>query len=265
MEKLNLEKYKLLIKKVVLTPFRCLGYLFLKNKTITIVTGSSSNHFKSMLQLINSIKLIEKGNVNIVAYDLGLSEEEQAFFYKKNPDVILKKFNYSKYPSFFNIEINVGAYAWKPAIFYNEYNLLKKNDYVLWLDAGCFICKPLYLVKIVLRMNGLYCGFSGDFIKNFTHKKTLGAICDRRIENLKMFQASSIGLKVGTAENNDLIQSWYANASQESIISPQNSSLSNHRYDQSLLSIQIYKSYKSKRRPFLSYQTYEIAQHNDIG
>lgn len=264
MEKLK-NKYKFLIKKVVLSPFRGFGSLFLKSNTMTIVTGCSSNHFKSMLQLINSIKLIDKSNIRIVAYDLGLSEDERVFFNKKNPDIVLKKFDYSKYPSFFNIEIKGGAYAWKPALIYDEYVSLKRNDYLLYLDAGCFVTKPMNLIRAVIGMNGLYCIFSGNSIKNMTHSKTLESIGKEEINNLKMFHASTIGLKVGTLENDDLMKSWYANAREESIISPENSSLSNHRYDQSLLSIQIYKSYKSRKRPFLSYQTYEIAQHNDIG
>lgn len=114
-------------------------------------------------------------------------------------------------------------------------------------------------------MYGLYCVYSGNTINKMTHAKTLEVIGQEDLNDLKMFHASTIGLKVGTKKNDDLMISWYNNACQEAIISPKNSSLLNHRYDQSLLSIQIYKSYKSKGRPFLSHQVYEIAQHNDIG
>ena len=248
MKKLNLKnKFKLLIKKVIVSPFRCFGSLFLNKKT-TIVMGCSSNHFSSMLQLINSIKLIDQSNTRIVAYDLGLNEDEKLFFNEKNPDVILKKFDYSKYPSFFNIEIKAGAYAWKPAMIYDEYSSLRKNDYLIYLDAGCFVTKPMSLIRAVICMNGLYCNFTGGIIRNMTHSKTLETIGEEGINDLKMIQAGVIGLKVGTAANDNLIHSWYANACQESIISPENSSQSNHRYDQSLFSLQVYKSYKSKRR-----------------
>ncbi|MEI6067816.1 MAG: DUF1647 domain-containing protein [Methylococcaceae bacterium] len=266
MKKLHLKtKNKILIKNLILYPFRILGLLFLRNKKITIVTAASSNHFKSMLQLINSIKLLEKGKFELVAYDLGLKKDEKDFFNKINPNISLKEFDYSNYPSFFNIEINAGAFAWKPTIIYYEYNLLKKNDYILWLDAGCFLTKSLFLVKTVLWLDGLYCTFSGNIIKNFTHVKTLETIGKEEINTLKMFQASTIGLKVGSKENDALINSWYRNSCQESIISPKGSNLSNHRYDQSLLSIQIYKSYNTLKRPFLSYQTNEIQLHKDIG
>jgi hypothetical protein len=266
MEKLNLKaRNKFLIKKLILSPFRIFGLLFLRNKNITIVTGASSNHFKSILQLINSIKLLEEGNFEVIVYDLGLNKEERDFFKKKNPDIVLKEFDYSNYPSFFNIEINAGAFAWKPTIIYNEYNLLKKNDYILWLDAGCFLTKSLFLVRMVLWFDGLYCTFSGGIINKYTHIKTLEAIGQEDINGLKMFQASTIGLKVGSTKNDVLMNSWYNNSCQESIISPDGSNLSNHRYDQSLLSIEIYKSYKKNKRPFLSYQTSEIQLHKDIG
>jgi len=62
------------LKYIILQIIRISTYLFLRNVKINIVTGASSNHFKSLFQLINSIKLIEKRNFDIIAYDLGLKK-----------------------------------------------------------------------------------------------------------------------------------------------------------------------------------------------
>jgi hypothetical protein len=256
---------KVKIKSILFSPFRILSYLFFNNKKITIVTCASSNHFRSVLQLINSIKLIEKGNFEIIVYDLGLLKTEIDFFEKINPDISLKLFDFSKYPSFYNIRINVGAYAWKPAIIFEEYSSLKRHSFLLWLDAGCFLSRSLLLVRFVIMIHGLYCTFSGGLIKNFTFSSTLNKIGNKDINDLKMFQASTIGLKVGTRCNENLIKSWFINSKQEHLIAPIGSSLSNHRYDQSLLSVEIYKSYNRFYRPLLSYQAFEISLHKDIG
>jgi hypothetical protein len=256
---------KVKLKSILFSPIRVLSYLLLNNKKITIVTCASSNHFRSVLQLINSIKLIEKGNFEIIVYDLGLLKTEIEFFNKLNPDISLKIFDFSKYPSFYNVKINAGAYAWKPSIIFEEYNRLKRGNFLLWLDAGCFLSRSLLLVRFVIMINGLYCTFSGGSIKNLTFPSTLNKIGNNNVNHLKMFQASTIGLKVGSKCNENLVKYWYINSKQENLISPIGSNLSNHRYDQSLLSIQIYKSYNRFYRPFLSYQTFEISLHKDIG
>ena len=62
---------------------------------------------------------LEGLDYNMVVYDLGLSCEQRNILKRlKELNYLsdLKSFNFSKYPSFWNIKEGRGEYAWKPAI-----------------------------------------------------------------------------------------------------------------------------------------------------
>ena len=79
---------------------------------IAVVTGASQNHIKSLYQFLNTI---DRSITRCYVYDLGLSEESSEDL-KKIENIYFRTFDYSKYPSYYNININAGEYAWKPAI-----------------------------------------------------------------------------------------------------------------------------------------------------
>ena len=72
---------------------------------LTLATGASSNHFLSMKQLLNSIKNFE-ASTTVIVYDLGLTESE--VLEVKEMGYQVRKFDFSKYPAYFNIKINAG-------------------------------------------------------------------------------------------------------------------------------------------------------------
>ena len=115
--------------------------VFFKSKQkLIIVTGSDSSHFKSLLQLLESLKIHEK-KTKIIIFDLGITQTEKEILKKQHPEYELRKFNYSHYPSYFNIKINAGEYAWKPVIINDVLNEFKTA--VCWLDGGNKLIKPL--------------------------------------------------------------------------------------------------------------------------
>ena len=98
---------KILFKKIDVT-----------NYNLTIVTAADSSHFKSALQLINSILNYEPQS-KIIFYDLGLQEDEKKVLLDFK--IKYKTFNFDSYPNFYRLEQkDAGAYAWKPAIIYEE-------------------------------------------------------------------------------------------------------------------------------------------------
>jgi hypothetical protein len=252
------------IKYFIFNSIILFSIIILKKNKLIITTGASSNHFKSLLQLIDSIYFFETSVFDIIVYDLGLNKCELSLLKEKYPQIILKNFDYSKYPPFFNIKINAGAYAWKPAIIYSEYSMANDNDYLIWIDAGCKLIKSLNFIRFVIYYNNLYSTFSGESIKNFTHYNTLKNLSDDKINNLKMLNATLIGLKIGTNKNKILIQSWYTSSCNELIISPLGSNISNHRYDQSLFSIFFYKIYNLNRMSLFLFKKFEVEFHKDI-
>jgi hypothetical protein len=239
--------------------------LFLRKKELKIISGADSSHFRSLLQLINSIKIFEKGKIKVLVYDLGLTKDETAFLSLLHPDIQLRRFEYEKYPSSYNININSGNYAWKPAIIYEEYFSMSKNNMLFWLDAGCFVKKPLSLVRASIHFTGFYSPFGGGTNKNWTHYKTIERLGLKGEEDKKMLASGIVGLKTGFIRNDKLVKSWYQASQIEEIIAPAGSSKDNHRQDQSLLSLLYYNAYKLSKPPLISHKGLEILAHKDIG
>ncbi len=241
------------------------SFFFLRKKVINVITGADTTHYRSLLQLINSLKIIEKVNFNLIVYDLGFTNDELIFFKYLHPELLIKKFDFNNFPQYYNIKLNSGNYAWKPAIINIEYNLLSRGSYVLWLDAGCFVHKPLFLVKAAIYFRGFYSPFSGPKIKELTYSFTIKEMGLTNHENKKMLSGGVLGLKVGIEKNNILVNKWLNASNDINLIAPLGSNRDNHRQDQSLLSLLYYDIYNIRKAPLLSHKWLEIAAHKDIG
>jgi len=242
---------------------RLISKILLPSIKITIVTGSDSSHFHSMLQLINSIKIFNGRNTSIICYNLGLSDTETAKITELFPDVMLKKFDFSAYPGYYDIKVNAGEYAWKSAIIKEEYVRIPPNGFIVWLDAGCFNIKKLDILKFNLIISGISISRSRGSIAALTHETTISRLGLKRHVDLPMLSAAIIGLK-NTPRNTSFINEWYNNCSQKDIIAPEGSSRQNHRQDQSVLSLLFYNYYTFN---FLKriLKSEEILIHKDIG
>jgi len=74
----------------------------------------------------------------VVVFDLGMTDTRNVKLAKRFKKVEFRKFDYSKYPAYFNIKVNAGQYAWKPVIIADTMNEFKQP--VIWMDAGTLIC-----------------------------------------------------------------------------------------------------------------------------
>jgi hypothetical protein len=217
-----------------------------------------------MLQLINSIKIFSSRNVNIVVYDLGLSEAERDHIYNVFPDLNLKKFDYSLYPAFYDIKINAGEYAWKSAIIKNEYEALISGDFILWLDAGCFVFRKLNILKFNLFFYKIFSPPSRGNINDMTHPHTIEKIGIQSNKHMHMLSGGIMGFKK-SGKNTALINEWYSFSSQQDVIAPMGSNRLNHRQDQSIFSLLFYKYYKNSIIHRFLNRNLEILPHKDIG
>ena len=87
-----------------------------------IITGASDNHYLTLMNMIDSfIKYNDRHK--LIIYNLGLEETKWNNIKEKynNKGFIFKIFDYSKYPEWFNINIEAGQYAWKPTIIYDTF------------------------------------------------------------------------------------------------------------------------------------------------
>jgi hypothetical protein len=233
-----------------------------KNKLI-LITGASSNHYKSLIQFIGTIvKNIKEEHV--IIYDLGLSEEEVATIKEicNINNFIFKKFKYNKYPSFFNIDIEAGQYAWKPTIIKNVSD--KYEGIILWLDAGSMLKNNLADMIKFVNENYIYTPVSQGVITKWTHQKTLEYLnVDNKYFNRRNVSGGIIAFDNRIDWIKELIGKWQKYSTIKEYIAPKGSDRSNHRQDQSILTILIHE-YKDKYNFKIANKYLGMIPHCDI-
>jgi len=237
-----------------------LSSVFRKNE-IKIITAADTSHFKSLDQLLNSINNNTNIN-NVTVYDLGLNLEEQVIILKKYSFIELKKFEFEKYPKFINLnQRDSGSYAWKPIIIYNEFSNFDKT--IFWMDAGNLVTRNFNFLKYYTIINGFYSPYSSDNVEKWTHKTVLDYFSvEKRILKKRNLNAALIGFN-SSFRNRNFINYWYKYALNKNIINPKGANKSNHRWDQSLLTILYYK-YLNKTIKLKTHSTWGIKIHQDI-
>ena len=208
--------------------------------TRTIVTGASSNHFKSQIQLLKSLEKLK--DTYIIIFDLGFTEDQRKqilSYINIHERWKLLTFDFSVYPNFMNINVNAGEYAWKSVIIANIMN--RSKGLVLWLDAGCKLTSStMWQVWKQIQSHGLYCPVSQGTLKDWTHKNTLKRMCvTQNLMKSPNRAACVVGINYTHAPTRELIERWKILCLQPHILCPVGSSRKNSRQDQAVLSVLI--------------------------
>tara|TARA_B110000444_G_scaffold151054_1_gene141355 strand:- start:20688 stop:21896 length:1209 start_codon:yes stop_codon:yes gene_type:complete len=236
----------------------------LYSEELTIVTGSDFTHYKSLINLLDTLIKFESRS-RLVVYDLGLSEKQKKSFKKKYIDTTLIDFNFAKYPNFISQrnkpDNKLGSYAWKPIII--KETLDNYGGSVLWLDAGDAITKKLTLVKITLTSIGMYACYSPGKINEWTHGDVLKNMnSNLKILNKRNLASGMVGFNSNNEKSLEILNEWFEKAQLEDFIAPKGSNRSNHRQDQSLLTLICYKQNIVRKIPS-THQIFGIIVHQD--
>ena len=234
-------------EKKILDPF----FLSYNLHRTQIITGADSTHYKSLVQLLDNlqIQIGKYKGLKIIVWDLGLDKEQLIEIEKRFPKFcILKRFNYSQYPSWFNIKINAGEYAWKPTIIKASLDKKKSHfKYMIWLDSGNLVVNldEFSLLFPLLNERLIYSPPSSGNIPAWTHPKTLEyfKVYEWNVD-IRKFRNRSGGLLAFNISNpkvKEFIASFALLASQKDCIAPEGSSRKNHRQDQALFSLLYYQ------------------------
>jgi hypothetical protein len=195
---------------------------------LIIVSGADSSHFKSLVQFIKSALYYEPWS-QILIYDLGLTKTEADFISSEFPQIVMRVFDYGRYPPHFNIKIEAGRAAWKPVIIHNVLKEFYKS--VVWLDAGCVITQPLYRVRNITRKNGFYAAFARGAIREWIHPqmveymKVEDDVLDRRI-----LASTVVAFNHTSPKAMMLAEKWKQLALVEQCTAPPDANVNNTRY-----------------------------------
>lgn len=132
-------------------------------------------------------------------------------------------------------------YAWKPLAIRDA---VEKYKRVIWLDAGCTVKAPLRSTLFpILEKNGHFViqGQDTDMVR-WSHDGTwlYFGLNKTVFQGKPSFAGGVNGWIYGSEEYHKILVPWSKCALDERCISPTGSSLANHRFDQSVLSIIIY-------------------------
>jgi hypothetical protein len=227
-----------------------------------VVTGASDNHFLTLINMISSFMHHNENN-HLIIYNLGLSDDKWHNIQQKfnHPSLSFKVFDYSKYPEWFNIQIEAGQYAWKPTILYNTF-LDHPDEKIVWMDAGNLI-QNLKELENFLDQHEVYSGTSDGTIEKWTFPDTIKYMkctwTDRENRN-----AACLGFNCKTEKAKDIIKEFHDLAQIKECIAPEGSSRKNHRQDQAVFSILFYKynCFNFCNKDWKHHLGYSI--HNDI-
>ena len=232
-----------------------------------IITGASDNHYLTLMNMVDSfIKYNDRHK--LIIYNLGLEEQKWNRMKEKynNQEFIFKIFDYSKYPEWFNINIEAGQYAWKPTIIYNTF-LEYTGEILVWMDAGNLITEGLQKLEDFLINNYIYSATSSGTIKDWTHPLTIQYLKCTNTGNENR-NGACLGFNTKIDLVKDFITEFYNCAMDKNCIAPDGSSRKNHRQDQAVFTILFYKYLCDQNKTFYSndnsnyHLCYSI--HNDV-
>ena len=203
------------------------------NQTITIVTATSSNHYRSLLQFLRSA--VPTGH-RVIVYDIGLTDAERAGL---PSSVVCRPFDFSKYPDFVRLTSpDAGAYVWKPCIVYDVCQEL--GGIVIWCDSGNLLSDVASLVHSTTAC-GVYSSITSGSFQTWTHPTAIANLPNsHRFLDNPMRNAACIGIDWSNSSAQMLIHDWKTLALRQDISLPPGANRSTHRHDQSILTYLIY-------------------------
>jgi len=217
---------------------------------LTIITGANKYYFKSLCQLLNNINnTLYNYNLNLYIYDLGIDEIQiNELFnnlnsFNKNITYNYLKFNYSKYPSYYNIYEKKGEYAWKSACIWQTYKNID-SDILMWCDsANLFTTSSIESLINIIKEQGIYSPSSKHTVREWTHNKCLEYFNienDNIILNLQQRSGGMLCFDLNNISTHSVIKEFYNLSKIKECIAPDGSNILNHRQDQALFTILYY-------------------------
>jgi hypothetical protein len=234
------------------------------NKKLKIVTASDFSHQNSLNNLLESVLRYEP-DVEVVIYDLGITKDFLEKLTGQYKAFTFKTFPWSEYPDFMNIKKDAGHYAWKPAIIKRE--LSKDVELLLWMDAGNLITGKLTFLRKVLTKYGFYSPYSIGTVEEWTYPRTLEEF---GFES-RLFQERNLAANVVSVDNKStsgasIMKNWFDASEVERLIAPIGSNRSNHRQDQSILTLSYYSNLNVRYGSLGEFprRIFKILVHQDV-
>ena len=230
-------------------------YKKLFDNNIIFVTAAEKNYFNQLESLLKSYNKYLSNK--LIVYDIGLTKNQLQYLKDNFENLEIIKFQFNQYPKFIGeyFDDKLGNYAWKPIIV--EQVMQQHKSKVVWLDAGNLITKKIVFLKIALTTFGLVVPTSSNTIKDWTHPSTIEYIgINKKYLNSNNYASGLIGFDYNSKKAKKILELWSKFSQIQECISPKDSNRANHRQDQAVLTLLLYKYYFTNNfKKFINPQT----------
>ena len=256
-----------------LSPFAC-GTRILKGldlplpPRVTLVSGASQNHFKSLKQLAaTALPHVD----DLVLYDLGLDAASVAELQTKFRGASVRRFDFGAWPDWYDIRVEAGQWAWKSAILAEVSAAAAaaadpRPHILLWCDAGNYV-NDLKALRAWTAANRVYSPVSEGNGHWLMHPSTVsyflaqGGPVDLSRRNRN---GATLAFRIDDADVRALVDEYAAACAIREFIAPPGSNRSNHRQDQSVFTLLYYKFFWAHPAYKTCDEELGIAYHKDI-
>ena len=215
------------------------------NKEYKLLTCANKHYFNALKQFINNVKEVNIGFDNFIVYDVGLTndQENELYILQAEYGFNIYKLDFSKYPEHVNLNLEKwsglnNSYAFKPIIIYNV--LQKTNVPLIYMDCGCgFTMETIKGILGNISKNHFYISIANNKntieSRELNHKTALDYF-DIKNTDIITCSANFMGIDYNNDSTKHIINEWYKNSLEPTIIVPKGSNRNNHRQDQTVLS-----------------------------
>jgi hypothetical protein len=204
----------------------------------TVVTACDEGYFESVENLVASIQVYEP-DMEIFVYDLGLTADQRDTV-SSWAGVSLISIDWTQFPSHV---VHRKIYAWKSAVIKDA---VERVGSVVWLDAGIELRWDLaeLMMNFDMGESGHWLILDKAILQNFVHPKQYDALGLERgvFDNQFSLAAGMIAASNVSRAWTTLFLPWHQCSMNLECISPEGSNSTNHRWDQSALSLLLYKN-----------------------
>jgi len=205
---------------------------------VVIVTASNSRYFKGLVNLVGSIHFWAPDH-DIMVYDLGLKRSFLTEIKRWRKTAVVRRFAPGDAPAHCR---RPRIYAWKPLAIYHA---MQRHASVLWIDAGSDLRAPVTAIQEFLDQDGHFFVQGQDLdMTLMSHDGSYAAMGTKKacFKGKQHFAGNLQGYTQNEQARTLILDPLYRCAMNRNCIAPKGSNLSNHRFDQTVLSILIYQS-----------------------
>jgi hypothetical protein len=227
----------------------------------TVLTAADETFARTLWQYLMSVERARLSDSHRwVAYDLGLIPATLERLVKRFPWCAFKRFEYESWPHHLRLEYR--NYAWKPVLLAGE--VLCQEGVVLWFDCATLFRGPPDDAIRTARADGLWYLRGQTPLYLHADCRSLDAMdVPPEVRHLNECVTGALAFNASDPMARRIVEEWRDHALRQDVIAPAGATVDSHKYDQALLSGEIFKAVKARALP-LSLEEIDIGSSRPV-